>query len=47
MELWSAVDAYNRGVEAQMKAWRVRRPVVADLYHFDEKQVLDPDPHQS
>ncbi len=47
MELWRAVDAYNRGMEAQMEAWRIRRPLVADLRHFDEKQVLDPDPHQS
>jgi len=28
-----------------MDAWRVRRPVVADLHHFDEEH--DPDPHQS
>jgi hypothetical protein len=42
-----AEDAYNRGMEAQTEAWRIRRPVFRDLHHFDEKQVLDPDPHQS
>ncbi len=28
-----------------MEVWRVCRPVIADLHHFDEEP--DPDPHQS
>ncbi len=32
-----------------MKPWRICRPVVADLHHFDVEQDLDldPDQHQS
>jgi hypothetical protein len=42
--IWRAVDAYNSGVEAQNGGVEGR---LADLHLFDEKQVLDPDPHQS
>jgi hypothetical protein len=44
MEPWRALDTHNGGLEAQMEAWRVCRPVVAE-HHFYEEQ--DPDPHQS
>jgi hypothetical protein len=29
----------------KMEAWRVCRPVVADLHHFDGEQNPDLDPH--
>ncbi len=45
MEPWRALHTHNGGLEAQMEAWRVWRPVVADSHHFYEEQ--DPDPHQS
>jgi hypothetical protein len=45
MELWRALDTHNGGLDAQMEAWRICRPVVADSHHFYEEQ--DPDPHQS
>jgi hypothetical protein len=38
MEPRRAVDAHNRGVEAQNGALEVCRPVVAALHHFDEEQ---------
>jgi hypothetical protein len=43
MKLWRALDPHSGGVEAQMEPWRVSRPVVADLHHFDEEQDPDPD----
>ncbi len=30
-----------------MEAWRVCRPVVADLLQLNEKQDPDPDPHRN
>jgi hypothetical protein len=29
------------------ETWRVCRPVVADMHHFDEEQGPDPDPYSS
>ncbi len=39
---WRAVDAHNRGVEAQNGALEDRKTSGADSHHFDEDQ--DPDP---
>jgi hypothetical protein len=44
-ELWRAVDANSGGVRLKLEPYRVCRPVVAHLHHFDEEQDPDPDPH--
>jgi hypothetical protein len=44
---------YCRGVEIQIKPWRVFTPVVADSHHSNEdpdphlSEKLDPEPHKS
>ncbi len=43
MELWSAVNVHNGGVETQNGTRRACRQVVEDSHNFDMEQ--NPDPH--
>jgi hypothetical protein len=57
MELWSAVNVHNGGVETQNGTRRACRQVVEDSHNFDEQNLdpnfvhssekLDTDPHLS
>jgi hypothetical protein len=44
MDQWGAVDAHIKTWRLKMLPWKISRPVVAYLHHFDKKQASDPDP---
>ncbi len=46
MELWMAVDAHNKGVDAQNRVLKgLYRYTSSGRGHFDEEQESDPDPY--